>query len=132
MSQDGPFRVVGKDTNRAACTKCGYAGHLTYQCRNFLKIDPNKDIVLDVSSTSSESDDLTTPLTSLHAAEIAQKLHEKNLAKKKKHRKRSYSASSSDESDSSSEKRKRKKKKKKVKKKKSAKRKRKHSSSSSS
>lgn len=27
-----------KDTLRAACKKCGYAGHLTYQCRNFLKV----------------------------------------------------------------------------------------------
>lgn len=27
-----------KDSVRAACKKCGYAGHLTYQCRNFLKV----------------------------------------------------------------------------------------------
>ncbi|XP_058455079.1 protein SREK1IP1-like isoform X1 [Malaya genurostris] len=27
-----------KDTVRAACKKCGYAGHLTYQCRNYLKL----------------------------------------------------------------------------------------------
>ena len=31
------------------------AGHLTYECRNFVKIDPLRDAVhLDVSSTSSE------------------------------------------------------------------------------
>ena len=31
------------------------AGHLTFECRNFVKVDPLKDAVhLDVSSTSSE------------------------------------------------------------------------------
>lgn len=30
------------------------AGHLTFECRNFVRVDPRKDIVLDVSSTSSE------------------------------------------------------------------------------
>ena len=30
------------------------AGHLTYECRNFLRADPTKDVHLDVSSTSSE------------------------------------------------------------------------------
>lgn len=29
---------LNKETVRAACKKCGYAGHLTYQCRNFLKV----------------------------------------------------------------------------------------------
>lgn len=29
---------IGKDTSRAACKKCGYAGHLTFQCRNFIKV----------------------------------------------------------------------------------------------
>lgn len=33
------------------------AGHLTYECRNFIRADPNKDVLLDVSSTSSESED---------------------------------------------------------------------------
>ena len=38
-------------------------GHLTFQCRNFLKVDPAKDILLDVSSTSSDSDvDFISPL----------------------------------------------------------------------
>lgn len=30
------------------------AGHLTFECRNFVRVDPQKDIVLDVSSTSTE------------------------------------------------------------------------------
>lgn len=39
------------------------AGHLTFQCRNFLKVNPAQDVVLDVSSTSSESDeDFVSPL----------------------------------------------------------------------
>lgn len=68
MEPDILARLVpqGKETARPACRKCGYSGHLTYQCRNFIKIDPNKDVVLDVSSTSSESDDdYVTPLRAL-------------------------------------------------------------------
>lgn len=47
------------------------AGHMTYQCRNFLKADPNKDIVLDVSSTSSDSSDeeFVSPLVKLKQGE---------------------------------------------------------------
>ena len=30
-------------------------GHMTYQCRNFVSVDPSKEVELDVSSTSSES-----------------------------------------------------------------------------
>lgn len=40
-------------------------GHLTFQCRNFLQANPNKGIVLDVSSTSSPSSDDETPLQQL-------------------------------------------------------------------
>lgn len=124
-----------KETTRAACKKCGYAGHLTYQCRNFIKVDPNKDIVLDVSSTSSESDqEYLTPLTELREKELLEKL------KSKKHKKKSGSSekrrhSSSEESDSeeSDDKHKKSKKKKhKSKKKHKKKKKRKHSSDSES
>uniref|UniRef100_A0A2H1WBM4 Protein SREK1IP1 n=1 Tax=Spodoptera frugiperda TaxID=7108 RepID=A0A2H1WBM4_SPOFR len=123
----------GKETARAACKKCGYAGHLTFQCRNFIKVDPNKEIVLDVSSTSSDSEEeYATPLQRLREAELRQKLQEKlQKAKEKKKskskkRKRSRSSStssttssssssstSSSESDSKSKKRKHKKKSKK-------------------
>ena len=43
------------------------AGHMTFQCRNFVKADPNKDVVLDVSSTSSDSSDeeFISPLVKL-------------------------------------------------------------------
>ena len=67
MNRDG-----SGNTYRAVCRKCGYAGHLTYQCRNFLKLSPNKDILLDVSSTSSDSDSLEydTPLVELRNREL--------------------------------------------------------------
>lgn len=31
-----------KEVVRAACKKCGYSGHLTFQCRNFLKVNKPK------------------------------------------------------------------------------------------
>ncbi|KAJ2941293.1 hypothetical protein O0L34_g3491 [Tuta absoluta] len=98
---------IGKETSRASCKKCGYAGHLTFQCRNFIKVDPNKDIVLDVSSTSSDSEEeYATPLQSLREAELKQKLHEKlrkvKEKKEKKKRKRSRSSSTSSSTSSSS------------------------------
>ena len=37
-------------------------GHFTYQCRNFLRTNPNQDILLDVSSTSSDSSDSDSDL----------------------------------------------------------------------
>ncbi|KOB57619.1 Protein SREK1IP1 [Operophtera brumata] len=29
---------INKDSSRSACKRCGYAGHLTFQCRNFIKV----------------------------------------------------------------------------------------------
>ncbi|KAG6457824.1 protein SREK1IP1-like [Manduca sexta] len=98
---------IGKESSRSACKKCGYAGHLTFQCRNFIKIDPNKEIVLDVSSTSSDSEEeYATPLQTLREAELRQKLAEKlkkaKEKKKSKKRKRSRSSSTSSSSSGSS------------------------------
>lgn len=98
----------GKETVRPACKKCGYAGHLTYQCRNFIKIDPNKAIVLDVSSTSSdtEEDNYTTPLTLLRDEELRSKLKEiKKKSKKKKKKKRKHKEDSLDSKEESPKKR---------------------------
>ena len=76
--------IVKSAEIKSGCKKCGYPGHLTFQCRNFIKLDPIKDVVLDVSSTSSDSeDDYSTPLTTLRAAELKAK-------KKKKAKKRRY------------------------------------------
>ncbi|RLU21938.1 hypothetical protein DMN91_006317 [Ooceraea biroi] len=127
-----------KEQVRPACKKCGYAGHLTYQCRNFIKVDPNKEIVLDVSSTSSDSDEnYVTPLTELRERELKKKLKDaKKKRKEKKTKKRRKKRESSPESDSeseseSSEEEKRRKQKKRKKSSKHKKRKRQRKSSSS-
>ncbi|VDM31207.1 unnamed protein product [Hydatigera taeniaeformis] len=44
-----PFRV--------GCKKCGFSGHLTFQCRNYLRSGETGNIDLDIESTSSDSDD---------------------------------------------------------------------------
>jgi len=31
----------------SACSKCGYSGHLTYQCRNFIPTKPNKVLIIN-------------------------------------------------------------------------------------
>lgn len=61
---DNSMAVPGpnKDNIRAGCKKCGYPGHLTFECRNFVRVDPQKDIVLDVSSTSSEESEEDEPV----------------------------------------------------------------------
>ncbi|XP_050419964.1 protein SREK1IP1-like [Adelges cooleyi] len=104
---ENKFSGFAKETTtRPACKKCGYSGHLTFQCRNFIKIDPNKDIVLDVSSTSSESDEpYVTPLVQLREAELAMKLKNETTKKKKKRKskKRKHKSSDSDSSSSDSE-----------------------------
>lgn len=111
---ESKFSGFAKETTaRPACKKkCGYSGHLTFQCRNFIKIDPNKDIVLDVSSTSSESEEeYVTPLVRLRETELALKLKEaaaKKKKKKKKSKKRKHGSSNSDLSDSESRERKKK------------------------
>ncbi|CAF3928907.1 unnamed protein product, partial [Adineta steineri] len=106
--------------NKVGCGKCGYVGHLTYQCRNFLQANPTKAVVLDVSSTSSPSsdDDTDTPLQQLAREEInreKQKKEPKTSAKsekqekpkRKRHRSPSTNSSSESESESKSSKRKR-------------------------
>ncbi|XP_041358272.1 protein SREK1IP1-like [Gigantopelta aegis] len=83
------FTNKANDGVRAACQRCGYAGHLTYQCRNFIKADPNKDVMLDVSSTSSDSSDenFVSPLVQLRQDESKKT---SNVVKKKKKHKDKY------------------------------------------
>lgn len=72
LESEAKISNQSSDTVRPACKKCGYPGHFTYQCRNFLKVNPNKDIVLDVSSTSSEEEsdgEFVSPLTQLNLAQ---------------------------------------------------------------
>lgn len=87
MQSQNVFKLItsDKETTHFACKKCGYAGHLTYQCRNFIKVDPDKEIVLDVSTTSSDSDnDYLTPLTELREKELIEKLKQQENEKKKR------------------------------------------------
>ncbi|KRZ31093.1 Regulator of chromosome condensation [Trichinella pseudospiralis] len=69
------------EPSKGACRKCGYVGHLTYQCRNLIKLKSQKDVVIDISSTSSESE-TDTPIV----AEEKKKLS--SLMKKKKRKER--------------------------------------------
>ncbi|CAL8080472.1 unnamed protein product [Calicophoron daubneyi] len=93
---------------RVGCKKCGFTGHLTFQCRNYLRGDITGDVVLDVSSTSSQSDDdeLIETALQLKRAELeakkAEKLKEKEKHKSHHHhkRKKKHSRSSSLRSDS--------------------------------
>uniref|UniRef100_A0AAY5L6V3 Protein SREK1IP1 n=1 Tax=Esox lucius TaxID=8010 RepID=A0AAY5L6V3_ESOLU len=108
LSNFGP----NKDNIRAGCKKCGYPGHLTFECRNFVRVDPRKDIVLDVSSTSSEesSEDEPEHLSndklgrggkdSKGSHEDSRKAKHKRRKSKdrKSDRKRSYSSSDDEES----------------------------------
>merc|ERR1712020_851700 len=97
IMQSGPPTFMNRPSDtRPACKKCGYPGHLTYECRNFLRLDPEKEVLLDVSSTSSESDaDYATPLQELRAQELKKKLSKSSKNKKEKKTKR-YSSSESE------------------------------------
>merc|ERR1712088_187820 len=77
--QSGPPTFMNRASEtRPACKKCGYPGHLTYECRNFLRLDPEKEVLLDISSTSSDSDaDYATPLQELRAQERKKKENKK-------------------------------------------------------
>ncbi|KAL3082869.1 hypothetical protein niasHS_010671 [Heterodera schachtii] len=98
-----------------ACRKCGFVGHLPFQCRNFIQLKPNQKLDIDVSSTSSE--EYTTPLTDREGKKAAKKMkkrEKKELKKleklkkkemKKKHKRRHSSTST----DSEKEKKRRKK-----------------------
>ena len=56
------------------CKKCGYTGHFTFECRNFVQLDPQKEVALDIESTSSESDS-ETPLQALRRHELEKKIN---------------------------------------------------------
>ena len=51
------------------------AGHLTYECRNMIRADPKNEVLLDVSSTSSEESDVGSLLSS-SSSEAARKRRE--------------------------------------------------------
>ncbi|XP_067934018.1 protein SREK1IP1-like isoform X2 [Watersipora subatra] len=98
------FSIDGSKIKPIGCKKCGYPGHLTYECRNFIKADNQKDeILLDVSSTSSDSEDdefFVSPLmkeTMGQLEEGKKKSSKSHKSKTKRKRKHSSSDSSSEE-----------------------------------
>ncbi|ELW71360.1 Protein SREK1IP1 [Tupaia chinensis] len=84
----GVMAVPGcnKDSVRAGCKKCGYPGHLTFECCNVLRVDPKRDIVLDVSSTSSEDGDENEELNKLQALQEKRINEEEEKKREKKQR----------------------------------------------
>nr|XP_054108205.1 protein SREK1IP1 isoform X2 [Callithrix jacchus] len=128
--KQAPFRKPEAAVTPVTTVMAVPAGHLTFECRNFLRVDPKRDIVLDVSSTSSEdSDEENEELNKLQALQ-EKKINEEEEKKKekikekiklKKKRKRSYSSSSTEEDTSKQKKQKYQKKEKKKEKKSKAK-----------
>ena len=55
---------INETATRQGCKKCGYAGHFTFECHNFVRLDSAKELTLDISSCSSDSDS-DTPLQAL-------------------------------------------------------------------
>ena len=49
------------------------AGHLTYECRNMIRADPKNEVLLDISSTSSEESDLDILLSTSSSSEAERK-----------------------------------------------------------
>lgn len=116
------YFLINKSMSLACCSLfcaglcCCIAGHFTYQCRNFFRVNPSEDIVLDVSSTTSfESDDdrevnkRNHNYQQLSTGDMKKKKKQKKLKKKKKkhekkakrrHKKHSESDSDSDKSSS--------------------------------
>ncbi|KAK6016385.1 hypothetical protein OSTOST_18132 [Ostertagia ostertagi] len=88
-----------------ACRKCGYPGHLPFQCRNYIQLKPGQSTVIDVSSTSSESD-AETPLGKVFYPNHDSSDDENDRHSRKKSRKRRRHSSSSSEDDKKSKKKK--------------------------
>lgn len=76
-----------RQTVTGACRKCGYPGHLPFQCRNYIQLKPGQTTVIDISSTSSESD-AETPLVRKLNKEREKKSKKKKKRKKKEKKKK--------------------------------------------
>lgn len=85
------------------------AGHFAYQCRNFFRVNPTEDIVLDVSSTSSfDSDegdigskhgDVRGMFDPFKKSKLKSKKLRKKLKKNKKHKSKRFSNDDDDDDD---------------------------------
>ncbi|KAI1719829.1 zinc knuckle domain-containing protein [Ditylenchus destructor] len=78
---DTSGEVLVKPPVTGACRKCGFTGHLAYQCRNFIQLKPNQETQIDISSTSSE--EYETPLKNTKQDKHKKK-EEKRMKKLKK------------------------------------------------
>ncbi|CAF4282138.1 unnamed protein product, partial [Adineta steineri] len=92
--------------NKVGCGKCGYVGHLTYQCRNFLQANPTKAEINLYIYLQLAREEIN------REKQNAQKKEPKTSAKsekpkRKRHRSPSTNSSSESESESKSSKRKR-------------------------
>jgi hypothetical protein len=60
---DAMGRPIERQVNSGACSKCGFQGHLPYQCRNNLPIEIDGSLRKPINvSSSDESSDFETPL----------------------------------------------------------------------
>lgn len=81
--------TIAAPTVTGACKRCGYPGHLYFQCRNHIQVRPNQSTkAYEVSSTSSESSEDETPLLALERErKKAKKLKKKERRERKKTKK---------------------------------------------
>uniref|UniRef100_A0A1I7U6Q0 CCHC-type domain-containing protein n=1 Tax=Caenorhabditis tropicalis TaxID=1561998 RepID=A0A1I7U6Q0_9PELO len=117
--------AISAPTVTGACKRCGYPGHLYFQCRNHIEVRPNMSTkAYEVSSTSSESSEEETPLVALEKErkkekklrkkerkerEKAKKLEKKERKRKERKEKKKRRDDSDEESDSENDKKKKKK-----------------------
>lgn len=87
---------------RLGCKKCGFPGHLTFQCRNFVRNTGQNVGLIDVSSTTSLSSDeeFVSPLKKLAQEEAKQEVDRKQK-KKSRHKRKKHDRSRRSRSQSS-------------------------------
>ena len=72
------------------------AGHLTYECRNFIRVDPNKELLLDISSTSSDESEEQISISStssLTESSESEREREREQRRRRKKRREEYERS---------------------------------------
>ena len=58
---------------------CLAAGHLSFECFNTLRTNPQQEVIVDVGSTSSDSDDDELPTAGTSGVKGAQKYSDKGM-----------------------------------------------------
>lgn len=62
LNSDAMGKPIERQVVSGACYKCGYAGHLPFQCRNNMPIEVNGVIHKPLLSSSSSESEFETPL----------------------------------------------------------------------